>query len=394
MKEDVVIVAARRSPIGKLGGALAQLSAVDLGAAVVKTMLDEGGVDPTCVDEVVMGQVLSGGAGQNPARQTALKAGLPIRATASTVNMVCGAGQKSLHSAIQAIRCGDAEVVIAGGQDSMTQAPHLVYGMRKGHKMGHVPMKDMMVVDGLWDAFHDVHMGETAEHLAERYQVTRAEQDTFAEFSQAKAARAIERQIFAEEIVPIDWVTSRGAHRVAEDEHPLKDTTLESLSRLKPVFRPDGTITAGNASGLNDGAAALLVMAAGRAEKEGLRPLARIAGYAAAAVEPMDMGIAPAFAARKALAKAGWALEDIDLLEINEAFAAQAIAVDREMGWNTEIVNVNGGAIALGHPLAASGTRIVVTLLHEMRRRQARRGLAALCIGGGQGIATCLELAD
>lgn len=394
MQQDVVIVAARRSPIGKLAGSLSDLSAVELGAAVIADMLRETSLDPASVDEVIMGQVLSGGAGQNPARQAALKAGLPVATTASTLNMVCGAGQKSLHGAVQAIRCGDAEVMIAGGQDSMSRAPHLLFAGRKGQRMGDATMRDMMVIDGLWDAFHDVHMGETAEHLAERYQVTRDEQDAFAQNSQRKAAHALETDRFSDEIVPIDVPARNGLVRVGIDEHPQPGTSLESLGRLRPAFRSGGTVTAGNASGLNDGAAALIVVSEHRARMEGLTPLARVAGYAAAGVEPMDMGIAPAFAARRALERAGWRATDLDLMEINEAFAAQAIAVDREMGWDTDIVNVNGGAIALGHPLAASGTRILVTLIHEMRKRGSRKGLAALCIGGGQGIATCIEMAN
>ncbi len=391
MEQDIVITAARRTPIGKLNGGFAAQSAASLGASVVSALLADAGIDGGAVDEIILGQVLTGGAGQNPARQAALAAGVPVNVPAMTVNKVCGAGQKSIHLAAQAIRCGDAGIVVAGGQDSMSQAPHLLYGMRSGVRMGDQTIKDSMVLDGLWDAFHDVHMGVTAEHLANRYQVRREEQDQFALTSQQKASAAIGAGRFADEIVPVTLSTRRGDVVIHADEHPNPDTDLDRLARLRPVFDPAGTVTAGNSSGLNDGAAAVLVMSGRRAAELGLEPLARIASYASAGVEPMDMGLGPVAASRAALAKAGWRTEDLDLMEINEAFAAQAIAVNREMGWDPERINVNGGAIALGHPLAGSGCRIVVTLLHEMRRRNARRGLASLCIGGGLGVAICLE---
>lgn len=391
MDREIVITTARRTPIGKLNGGLASQSAAALGASVITALLEDAGLEGRDVDEIIMGQVLAGGAGQNPARQAALAAGIPVNVPAMTVNKVCGAGQKSIHLAAQAIRCGDARIVVAGGQDSMSQAPHLLYGMRDGVRMGDVAVKDSMIVDGLWDAFHDVHMGATAEHLANRYQVRRDEQDRFALASQDKASSAIEADRFAAEIVPVRYSTRGGDITISADEHPNPRTNLEKLASLRPVFDPAGTVTAGNSSGLNDGASAVLVMSEERAAALGLEPLARIASYASAGVEPMDMGLGPVAASRAALAKAGWHTEDLDLMEVNEAFAAQAIAVNREMGWDPDRINVNGGAIALGHPLAGSGCRIVVTLLHEMTKRNARRGLASLCIGGGLGVAICLE---
>ncbi|OHV82837.1 acetyl-CoA C-acetyltransferase [Rhizobium sp. LCM 4573] len=391
MDREIVITAARRTPIGKLNGGLASQSAAALGASVMAALLEDAGLEGGDVDEIIMGQVLTGGAGQNPARQAALAAGIPVNVPAMTVNKVCGAGQKSIHLAAQAIRCGDAQIVVAGGQDSMSQAPHLLYGMREGVRMGDVAVKDSMIVDGLWDAFHDVHMGVTAEHLASRYQVRRDEQDRLALASQNKASSAIEAGRFAAEIVPVTYSTRRGDITISVDEHPNPRTDLEKLASLRPVFDPAGTVTAGNSSGLNDGASAVLVMSEERAAALGLEPLARIASYASAGVEPMDMGLGPVAASRAALAKAGWHADDLDLMEVNEAFAAQAIAVNREMGWDPDRINVNGGAIALGHPLAGSGCRIVVTLLHEMTKRNARRALASLCIGGGLGVAICLE---
>ncbi|NLS00027.1 acetyl-CoA C-acetyltransferase [Rhizobium sp. P38BS-XIX] len=391
MQDDVFIVAARRTPIARLNGSLRSLSAAELGARVIRALLDEADIEADAVDEVIIGQVLMGGAGQNPARQAALAAGIPVNVPAMTINKVCGAGQKSIHLAAQAIRCGDADVVIAGGQDSMSAAPHLIYGLRGGVKSGDQTVKDSMVVDGLWDAFHDVHMGETAEHLARRYQVGRAEQDAFALASQQKAAAAIERQRFAEELVPVTVKSRTGEAIFNADEHPNPASTLEKLAGLKPVFDAEGTVTAGNSSGLNDGAAAVLVVSGRRLAELNLTPIARIASYASAGVEPMDMGLGPVAASRAALKKAGWRAADLDLMEINEAFAAQAIAVNREMGWDSERINVNGGAIALGHPLAGSGCRIVTTLVHEMQKRQAAKGLASLCIGGGLGVAICLE---
>ncbi|WP_306256337.1 MULTISPECIES: acetyl-CoA C-acetyltransferase [Mesorhizobium] len=391
LPDAVYIVAAKRTPIGKLNGALAGLSAAELGGQLIQAMLAETGLAPDAVGEVIMGQVLTGGAGQNPARQASLRAGLPVSVPAMTINKVCGAGQKSIHLAAQAIRCGDADCIIAGGQDSMTSAPHFIPGIRGGVRMGDQIVKDSMITDGLWDAFHQVHMGVTVESLAQRCQITRDEQDRFALRSQEKADAAIRSGRFDDEIVPVSVKTRQGDVVIDRDEHPNPSTTLEGLGRLKPVFDPAGTITAGNASGLNDGAAAVLVMSETRMNELGLTPLARVASYASAGVEPMDMGLGPVAASRLALQKAGWQAADLDAMEINEAFAAQAIAVNREMGWNEEIININGGAIALGHPLAGSGCRIVVTLLHEMTRRKARKGLASLCIGGGQGVAICLE---
>ncbi|MBY3591340.1 acetyl-CoA C-acetyltransferase [Rhizobium bangladeshense] len=391
MQDDVFIVAAKRTAIARLNGSLASETAADLGAVVIRALLEEADIAGDAIDEVIMGQVLTGGAGQNPARQAALAAGIPVSVPAMTVNKVCGAGQKSIHLAAQAIRCGDVDIVIAGGQDSMSRAPHLLYGLRGGIKAGDQTMKDSMVVDGLWDAFHDVHMGETAEHLARRYQVGRAEQDAFALASQQKAAVAASSGRFSGEIVPVTLMGRRGDTVFAADEHVNPATTLEKLGGLKPVFDAEGTVTAGNSSGLNDGAAAVLVVSGRRVAELNLTPIARIASYASAGVEPMDMGLAPVAASRAALKKAGWRHDDLDLMEINEAFAAQAIAVNREMGWDGGRINVNGGAIALGHPLAGSGCRIVITLAHEMLKRRAGKGLASLCIGGGLGVAICLE---
>lgn len=391
MQDDVFIVAAKRTAIARLNGSLASETAADLGAVVIRSLLKEADIAGDAVDEVIMGQVLTGGAGQNPARQAALAAGIPVSVPAMTVNKVCGAGQKSIHLAAQAIRCGDADIVIAGGQDSMSRAPHLLYGLRGGIRAGDQRVKDSMVVDGLWDAFHDLHMGETAEHLARRYQVGRAEQDAFALASQQKAAAAATSGRFSSEIVPVTLTSRRGDTVFDADEHLNPATTLEKLGGLKPVFDAEGTVTAGNSSGLNDGAAAVLVVSGRRVAELNLTPIARIASYASAGVEPMDMGLGPVAASRAALKKAGWHHSDLDLMEINEAFAAQAIAVNREMGGDGERINVNGGAIALGHPLAGSGCRIVTTLVHEMLKRRAGKGLASLCIGGGLGVAICLE---
>ena len=391
MRDGIHIVAAKRTPIGKLNGAFSGLSAAELGGQLLQGMLAELPLEPCAVSEVIMGQVLTGGAGQNPARQAALKAGLPVSVPAMTVNKVCGAGQKSIHLAAQAIRCGDADCVVAGGQDSMTSAPHFISGMRGGVRMGNQTVKDSMITDGLWDAFHQVHMGVTVESLARRFQITREEQDRFALRSQEKADAAIRHRRSDDEIIPVSIKTRQGDVVVDRDEHPNPATTIEGLARLKPVFDPEGTITAGNSSGLNDGAAGVLVMSEARMNELKLSPLARIASYASAGVEPMDMGLGPVAASRLALEKAGWRSSDVEVMEINEAFAAQAIAVNREMGWDESVINMSGGAIALGHPLAGSGCRIVVTLIHEMIRRGARKGLASLCIGGGQGVAICLE---
>jgi acetyl-CoA C-acetyltransferase len=390
--QQVVIVAATRTPIGSFQGALATLSAVDLGTVVVKALLARSGVPADQVDEVILGQVLTAGCGQNPARQTALNAGLPYSVPALTINKVCGSGLKAIHLAVQAIRCGDAEVIIAGGQESMSQSPYLINGARAGLRLGHGQLIDSVIQDGLWDAFNDYHMGITAENLAEKYAISRSEQDQFALRSQQKTQAAQQAGHFASEITPVAVPKPRGEPlRVASDEQPRADATLESLARLRPAFRPDGTVTAGNASSINDGAAAVLLMSAAKAAELKLPVLARIAGYAASGVDPAIMGIGPVPAARRGLANAGWSLSEVDLIEANEAFAAQALAVGRELEWDSARVNVNGGAIALGHPIGASGCRILVTLLHEMQRREVNKGLAMLCIGGGQGVALAVE---
>ena len=391
---EVVIVAATRTAIGSFQGSLANVPATELGAAVIKQLLAQTGLDGTQVDEVLLGQVLTAGAGQNPARQSVIKAGLPHTVPAMTINKVCGSGLKALHLATQAIRCGDAEVVIAGGQENMSQSPYVMPAARTGQRMGHGKLVDTMIQDGLWDAFNDYHMGITAENLVEKYGISREEQDAFAAASQAKAAAAIEAGRFNDEITPI-LIPSRKGEPVsfATDEQPRAGTTAESLAKLKPAFKKDGSVTAGNASTLNDGAAAVLLMSAEKAKELGLPVLARIAGYANAGVDPAIMGIGPVCATQRALAKAGWQLADLDLIEANEAFAAQALAVGKELGWDASKVNVNGGAIALGHPIGASGCRVLVTLLHEMIKRDAKKGLATLCIGGGQGVALAIERA-
>ena len=390
--QDVVIVAATRTAIGSFQGSLANLPAPELGAAVIRRLLDQTGLDGAVVDEVILGQVLTAGAGQNPARQAAIRAGLPHAVPAMTLNKVCGSGLKALHLAAQAIRCGDAEVVIAGGQENMSLAPYVLPGARTGLRMGHAQLVDTMIRDGLWDAFNDYHMGITAENLVEKYGLTRELQDAFAAESQRKAAAAIEAGRFREEITPI-LIPQRKGEPVAFaiDEQPRPGTTAETLAKLKPAFKKDGTVTAGNASTLNDGAAAVLLMSADKARALGLPVLARIAAYANAGVDPAIMGIGPVSATRRCLDKAGWSLDDLDLIEANEAFAAQALAVGQELGWDAAKVNVNGGAIALGHPIGASGCRILVSLLHEMLKRDAKKGLATLCIGGGQGVALAIE---
>ncbi len=390
--QQVVIVAATRTPIGSFQGALASLSAVDLGTAVVKALLARSGVPEDQVDEVILGQVLTAGCGQNPARQTALNAGLPHSVPALTINKVCGSGLKAIHLAVQAIRCGDAEVIIAGGQESMSQSPYLMNGARAGLRLGHGQLTDSVIQDGLWDAFNDYHMGITAENLAEKYAISRSEQDEFALRSQQRTQAAQQAGRFVPEITPVEVAKLKGeVLRVACDEQPRGDATLESLARLRPAFRKDGTVTAGNASSINDGAAAVLLMSAAKAAELKLPVLARIAGYAASGVDPAIMGIGPVPAARRCLANAGWSLSEVDLIEANEAFAAQALAVGRELEWDSARVNVNGGAIALGHPIGASGCRILVTLLYEMQRREVNKGLAMLCIGGGQGVALAVE---
>ena len=390
--QEVVIVAATRTAIGSFQGALATVSAVDLGAAVIRQLLEQTGLDPALVDEVIFGQVLTAGAGQNPARQTAIKAGLPHAVPALTLNKVCGSGLKALHLGAQAIRCGDAEVIIAGGQENMSLSNYVMPGARTGLRMGHAKVIDTMISDGLWDAFNDYHMGITAENLVDKYALSREAQDAFAAASQQKAVAAIEAGRFVDEITPI-LIPSRKGEPVAfaTDEQPRAGTTAESLAKLKPAFKKDGSVTAGNASSLNDGAAAVLLMSAAKAKALGLPVLAKIAAYANAGVDPAIMGIGPVSATQRCLAKAGWQLSDLDLIEANEAFAAQALAVGKELDWDASKVNVNGGAIALGHPIGASGCRVLVSLLHEMLKRDAKKGLATLCIGGGQGVALALE---
>ena len=389
---EVVIVAARRTAVGAFQGALSSVPAVELGAAVIRQLLADSGLPAEQVDEVLLGQVLSAGCGQNPARQSALRAGLPHTVPAMTLNKVCGSGLKAVMLGAQAIACGDAEVIIAGGQENMSLSPHVLSGSRNGLRMGHGQLLDSMIHDGLWDAFNDYHMGITAENLAEQYGISRGEQDAFAARSQQRACAAIEAGRFLAEICPIEIPQRKGPSLiVAADEQPRASSTLEVLGKLRPAFKRDGSVTAGNASTLNDGAAAVLLMSAEKAQALGLPVMARIKAHASAGVDPATMGIGPVFATCKALEKAGWALEQLDLIEANEAFAAQAIAVGRELHWDSAKVNVNGGAIALGHPIGASGCRILVSLIHEMQRRDAHKGLATLCIGGGQGVALAIE---
>ena len=384
---DVVIVAATRTAIGSFGGSLAGLSAVDLGAAVISSIIEKTGIDAGIVDEVLMGQVLTAAAGQNPARQSAIKAGLPSSVPAMTINKVCGSGLKAVHLAAQAIACGDADVIIAGGQESMSNAPHAMPGSRNGQRMGPITMVDTMVVDGLWDAFNDYHMGTTAENIACDYNISREEQDAFAAASQNKALAAIEAGTFDAEITPIEIPQRKGDPIVFKvDENPRPGTTAEKLAGMRPAFSKDGSVTAGNASSLNDGAAAVMLMNAAKAAELGLPVLATIKGYANAGVEPRIMGTGPIPATKKCLSKAGWSVADLDLIEANEAFAVQALSVNKGLEWDADKINVNGGAIALGHPIGASGCRILVTLLHEMARRDAKKGLATLCIGGGMGV--------
>jgi len=389
---EIVIVSACRTAIGSFGGSLATVSAVDLGAAVIATAVQRAGINPSDIDEVIMGQVLTAGAGQNPARQASIKAGLPNQVPAMTINKVCGSGLKAVHLAAQAIACGDAEIVVAGGQENMSQSAHVLPRSRDGQRMGNWALEDSMIKDGLWDAFNNYHMGQTAENLAEKYDLSRSEQDAFAAGSQQKAEAAQNDDRFAEEITAVEIPQRKGDPIVFErDEYPRAGTTAEGLSGLRPAFVKDGTVTAANASGLNDGAAAVVVMSATKAAELGLEPLAKISAWANAGVDPAIMGIGPVPATQRCLSKAGWELSEIDLIEANEAFAAQSLSVGKELGWDADKVNVNGGAIALGHPIGASGTRILVTLLFEMKRRNANKGLATLCIGGGQGVALAVE---
>jgi acetyl-CoA C-acetyltransferase len=392
MASEIVIVSAARTGVGKFGGSLAKTPAPELGATVIKALLERSGVGADQIGEVILGQVLQAGSGQNPARQAVIKSGLPQSVPALTINAVCGSGLKAVMLAAQSIRDGDSEIVIAGGQENMSLAPHVLYNSRDGQRMGDWKLVDSMITDGLWDVYNQYHMGITAENVAKKYGVTREQQDALALASQQKAAAAQEAGRFKDEIVPVTIPQKKGDPVVfAADEFINKKTSAEALAGLRPAFDKAGGVTAGNASGINDGAAAVLVMTAKRADQLGLRPLARIASYATVALDPAFMGMGPVPASTKALQRAGWKPAELDLLEINEAFAAQACAVHKEMGWDTSKVNVNGGAIAIGHPIGASGCRILVTLLHEMQRRGAKKGIASLCIGGGMGVALTVE---
>ena len=387
---NVVIASAARTAVGSFSGSFANTPAHDLGATVLKALVDRAGVDASDVSETILGQVLTGGQGQNPARQAHINAGFPKESAAWGINQVCGSGLRAVALAAQHIQLGDAAIVAAGGQENMTLSPHVAY-LRAGTKMGDVKYIDSMIRDGLWDAFNGYHMGQTAENVAEKWQISRDQQDEFAVASQNKAEAAQKAGKFADEITPFTVKTRKGDIVVDADEYIRHGATMEAMQKLRPAFTKDGSVTAANASGLNDGAAGALLMSADEAEKRGIEPLARIASYATAGLDPSIMGVGPIYASRKALDKAGWSVDDLDLVEANEAFAAQACAVNKEMGWDPAIVNVNGGAIAIGHPIGASGARILNTLLFEMQRRGARKGLATLCIGGGMGVAMCLE---
>jgi acetyl-CoA C-acetyltransferase len=389
---DVVIVSAARTAVGKFGGSLAKIPAPELGATVVRAVLERAGVKPEQVSEVILGQVLAAGSGQNPARQALIKAGLPSAVPGMTINKVCGSGLKAVMLAANAVIAGDADIVVAGGQENMSAAPHVLPGSRDGFRMGDAKLVDTMIVDGLWDVYNQYHMGITAENVAKEYGITREEQDKFAALSQNKAEAAQKAGRFDDEIVPVEILQRKGEPiSFVTDEFVRHGVTPDALASLKPAFSKDGTVTAANASGINDGAAAVLVMSAKKAEALGLTPLARIKAYANAGVDPKVMGMGPVPASRRCLERAGWSVGDLDLMEINEAFAAQALAVHKQMGWDTSKINVNGGAIAIGHPIGASGCRILVTLLHEMKKRDAKRGLASLCIGGGMGVALAVE---
>ncbi len=390
MSDDVVIVSAARTAIGTFNGAFANTPAHELGAVAIKAALDRAGVEPGRVSEIIMGQILTAGQGQNPARQAAAKAGIPFESPAWGVNMLCGSGLRAVALGYQALKNGDSEIVVAGGQESMSMSPHAQH-LRGGVKMGPVDFVDTMIKDGLWDAFNGYHMGNTAENVAKQFQITRKQQDEFAVGSQNKAEAAQKAGKFKDEIVPFTVKTRKGDIVVDTDEGPRHGASMDGMTKLKPAFDKEGTVTAGNASGINDGAAALVLMTAKQAEKEGKKPLAKIVSWAQAGVDPSIMGTGPIPAARAALKKAGWKPSDLDLIEANEAFAAQASAVNKELGWDVSKVNVNGGAIAIGHPIGASGARVLVTLLHEMQKRDAKKGLATLCIGGGMGIAMCVE---
>jgi acetyl-CoA C-acetyltransferase len=387
---DIVIASAARTPVGSFNGAFANTPAYELGTVAIEAALKSAHVEPKEVDEVILGQVLTAGQGQNPARQAAMKAGIPQEKTAWGLNQVCGSGLRAVALGMLHVGSGDSNIIVAGGQESMSLAPHAAH-MRAGTKMGDLKLIDTMIKDGLWDAFHGYHMGTTAENVAQKWQITRDEQDKFAVASQNKAEAAQKAGRFNDEIAPVTVPSRKGDIVVEQDEYVRAGTTFDAVAKLKPAFSKDGTVTAGNASGLNDGAAALVIMSGAEATRRGVKPLATIVSWATAGVDPKLMGSGPIPASRKALEKAGWKVADLDLIEANEAFAAQAIAVNKDMGWNTDIVNVNGGAIAIGHPIGASGARILVTLLHEMQKRDAKRGLATLCIGGGMGIALTVE---
>ena len=390
MKDDIVIVSATRTPVGAFNGAFANLPAHELGKTAIRAALERAGVEGDRVSEVIMGQILTAGQGQNPARQASIAAGIPVESPAWGVNQLCGSGLRAVALGYQAILNGDSEIVVAGGQESMSMAPHCQH-LRGGVKMGSFEMIDTMIKDGLWDAFNGYHMGTTAENVAKQWQITRQQQDEFAVASQNKTEAATKAGKFKDEITPVTIKTRKGDVVVDTDEFPKSGVTLESISKLRPAFDKEGTVTAANASGINDGGAAMVLMSADEANRRGLKPLARIAAWAHAGVDPAIMGTGPIPASRAALKKAGWKKEDLDLVEANEAFAAQACAVNKDLGWDTAKVNVNGGAIALGHPIGASGTRVLVTLLYEMQKRNAKKGLATLCIGGGMGIAMCVE---
>ncbi len=390
MSDDIVIVSAARTPVGSFNGAFANMPAHQLGAVAIKAALDRAGVEPAQVSEVIMGQILTAGQGQNPARQASIAAGIPVESPAWGVNQLCGSGLRSVALGYQALRNGDSSVVVVGGQESMSMAPHAQH-LRNGVKMGAFELVDTMIKDGLWDAFNGYHMGNTAENVARQYQITREQQDQFAVASQNKAEAAQKAGRFKDEIVPVTVKSRKGDIIVSDDEYPRHGATLEAMTKLRPAFAKDGTVTAGNASGINDGAAALVLMTASQAAKEGKTPIARIVSWAQAGVDPAIMGTGPIPSSRAALKKAGWSIEDLDLIEANEAFAAQASAVNKDLGWDPAKVNVNGGAIAIGHPIGASGARVLVTLLHEMQKRDSKKGLATLCIGGGMGIAMCVE---
>jgi acetyl-CoA C-acetyltransferase len=387
---DVVIASAVRTPVGSFNGTLSSVPASYLGAVAIREAMKRAKIEGGDVDEAILGQILTAGAGQNPARQAAVEAGIPVEKTAYQINQLCGSGLRSVALGFQSIQVGDASIIVAGGQESMSQAPHCA-NLRNGQKMGDLQFIDTMIRDGLWDAFNGYHMGNTAENVAQKWQITREQQDAFAAASQSKAGKAMKEGRFKDEIVPVTIKSRRGDTVVDTDEYPKPDTTVEKLAALRPAFAKDGTVTAGNASGINDGAAATVLMTAKEAARRGITPLARIVSWATAGVDPAIMGTGPIPASRRALEKAGWKADDLDLIEANEAFAAQACAVNKDLRWDTSKVNVNGGAIALGHPIGASGTRVLVTLLHEMQRRDAKKGLATLCIGGGMGIALCVE---